>query len=122
MKQMSFYQDFVGQALSPEKDRKSKEKYTNPALKFNVDAEHSVKTVHGKNDGKYANKGTVVAVDLTIDNSNKASDASNNLSANYLDSLKSSSSEDGSDSKSSSSNSSNPSGDSSQDNELSGSG
>ena len=39
MKQMSFYQDFVGQALSLGKDIKSKKKYTDPALKFNIDAE-----------------------------------------------------------------------------------
>ena len=67
---MSFYQDFVGQALSLEKYRKSKKRCTNPALKFNLDAERSVKTIHGKNDGKYTNKDTAVAVDLTGDNNN----------------------------------------------------
>ena len=36
MKQMSFYQYFVGQALSLGKDRKPKKKYTDPALKFNL--------------------------------------------------------------------------------------
>ena len=102
---MSFYQDFVGQALSLGKDSKSKKKYTAPALQFNFDAERSVKTIHGKNDRKYANKGTAVVVDLTGDNNNKSSDASDNVSANSLDFLKSSSSEDDSDSKSSSSNS-----------------
>ena len=101
---MSFYQDFVGQALSLRKDSKSKEKYTYPALKFNLDAERSVKTIHGKNDRKYTNKGTASAVDLTGDNNNKASDASDNVSANSIDSLKSSSSEDDSDSRSISSN------------------
>ena len=96
--------------------------YTNPALKFYLEAERSVKTVHGKNNGKYANKGTAAVVDLTVDNQNKASDASDKVLANSLDSFKSSISEDGSDSKSSSSNSSNSSDDSSQDNELSGRG
>ena len=43
MKQMSFYQDFVGQALSFGKDIKAKNKYTDPALKFNLDAERSVR-------------------------------------------------------------------------------
>ena len=122
MKKTSFYQDFVGQALSLGKDGKSKKKYTDPALKFDLDAERSVKTVHGKNDGKYANKGTAAAVDLTVDNKNKAPDASDNVLANSLDSFKPSSSEDGSNSKSSSSNSSNYSDDSSQENEPRGSG
>ena len=103
MKQMIFYQYFVGQALSLEKYGKSKQKYTNPILKFNLDAERSVKTVHGENYRKYANKGTAAAVDLTVDNKNKASDVSDNVLANSLESFKSSSSEDGSDSKSSSS-------------------
>ena len=78
-----------------------------------------------KNDGKYANKVTAAVVDLTIDNNNKASNASDNVPANSLDSLKSSSSEYDSNSKSSSSNSSNSSNssdDSSQDNEFRGSG
>ena len=119
---MSFYQDFVGKALSLGKDSKSKKKYTDPALKFNLEVERSVQTIHGKNDGKYANKGTAAAVDLTGDNNNKASNASDNVSANSLDCLKSSSSEDDSDSKSSFSNSSNSSDDSPQDNESSGSG
>ena len=121
MKQMIFYQDFVRQALSLGKDNKSKKKYIDPALKFNLDVERSVKTVHRKNDGEYANKGTATAVDFTVDNKNKASDASDNVLANSLYSFKSSSSEDVSDSKSSSSNSSNSSDDSSQDNESSGS-
>ena len=119
---MSFYQDFVGQALSLEKYRKSKKRYTNPALKFNLDAERSVKTIHRKNDGKYSNKGTAAAVDLIGDKNNKASDASDNVLADSLDSFKYSSSEDSSDSMSSSSNSSNYSDFSSQDNESSGSG
>ena len=122
MKQMSFYQDFVGQALSLIKNDKSKKKYTDPALKFDLDAERSVKTVHGKNYGKYSNKGTAAAVELTVDSKNKASDASDNVLADYLDSLKSSRSEDGSNSKSISSNLSNSSDDSSQDNESSGRG
>ena len=76
----------------------------------------------GKNDGKYANKGTAATVDLTGDNNNNYPDASNNILADSLDSFKSSSSEDSSDSKSSSSKSSNSSDDSSQDNESSVSG
>ena len=79
----------------------------------------------GKNDGKYANKGTAATVDLTGDNNNNDPDASDNVLADSLDSFKSSSSEDSSDSKISSSNSSNlsnSSDDRSQDNELSGSG
>ena len=67
MKQMSFYQNFVGQALSLRKYGKSKNKYTDPALQFNLDTERSVKTVHGKNDGKYGNKDTAVVVDLTAE-------------------------------------------------------
>ena len=42
-------------------------KYTDPSLKFDLDAERSVKTVHGKNDRKYANKGTAAVVDHTVD-------------------------------------------------------
>ena len=64
---MSFYQDFVGQALYLGKDSKSKMKYTDPALKFNLDAERSVKTIHRKNDRKYSNKGNAAAVDLIGD-------------------------------------------------------
>ena len=109
-------------AVSLEKYSKSKKKYTDTTLKSNLDAERSVKTIHGKNGVKYANKGTAAAVDLTGDNNNKASDASDNVSANSLYSLKSSSSEDDSNSKSSSSNSSNSSDDDPPDNESSGSG
>ena len=79
MKKKSFYQDFVGQALSLIKDGKSKKKYTNPALKFNLDAERSVKNTNGKNESKYVKKGTAAEVDLMVDNTNKASDASDNV-------------------------------------------
>ena len=119
MKQTSFYQYFIEQVLSHGENGKSKNKYTDPALKFDLDAERSFKTVHGKNDGKYTNKGTAAAVDLTVDIKNKASDAFDNILADSLDSFKSSSSENGSDSKSSSSNFSNSSDDISQDNESS---
>ena len=67
---MIFYIDFVAQALSLGKDSKSKNKYTDPTLKFNLDAEHSIKTVHRKNYRKYANKGTAAEVDLTVDKIN----------------------------------------------------
>ena len=110
-----------GQALSLGKDSKSKKNYTNPALKSNLDAERLVKTIHGKNYGKYANKGTAAVVDLTGDNNNKASNGSDTVSANSLDSIKSSSSEDDSKYNSSSSNSSNSSNDIPQDNKSSGS-
>ncbi len=80
LQKQSFFQDVVGQLAAANKAAETKD-YANKAVMFNLDGERSIKTMHAKNDGNYANRQEVEKIDLTGGKKKKASSTAKNANA-----------------------------------------